>query len=70
MTKAKSSGALREVSFNATIPPTESAIKVHGQDGARLLLDVSESDLGAFLMVLPMRGCRLRVTIKETDPFA
>ncbi len=68
--KPKPKAAGRETTFTATIPPTESAIKVHGENGARLLLDVAETDLGAFLMVLPMRGCQLQVTVKEMDPFA
>jgi hypothetical protein len=55
------------VSFRATIPPTETAIKVHGEGGARLQLDIAESDLGAFLPALVMRGRRLRVTLEESE---
>ena len=55
------------VSFPATIPPTETAIKIHGEGGARMLLDIAESDLGAFLPALVMRGKRLRVTLEESE---
>jgi hypothetical protein len=55
------------VSFPATIPPTETAIKIHGEGGARMILDIAESDLGAFLHTLVMRGKRLRVTLEEAE---
>lgn len=58
---------IRRVSFPATIPPTETAIKIHGEGGARLILDIAESDLGAFLMALPMRGKRLVVSLEEAE---
>ncbi len=54
------------VSFPATIPPSETAIKVHGEGGARLQLDISEADLPAFLPALAMRGWRLSVTVQAT----
>jgi hypothetical protein len=53
------------VTFPATIPPTETAIKIHGEGGARMIIDIAESDLGAFLPALAMRGKRLRVTLEE-----
>ena len=55
------------VSFPATIPPMETAIKIHGEGGARLQLDIAESDLGAFLPALVMRGRRLTVTLEEAE---
>jgi hypothetical protein len=55
------------VSFRASIPPSETAIKIHGEGGARMILDIAESDLGAFLPALVMRGKRLRVTLKDSD---
>ena len=54
------------VTFPAAIPPSETAIKVHGEGGARLQLDISEADLTAFLPALAMRGWRLSVTIAAT----
>jgi len=55
----------KKVSFKATIPPIETAIKVHGEGGARLILDIAESDLGGFLPALVMRGKQLIVTLAE-----
>ena len=57
----------QSVTFPATIPPIETAIKVHGEGGARMLLDIAESDLGAFLPALAMRGKRLAVTLSSTE---
>jgi hypothetical protein len=55
----------RQCSFPATIPPTETAIKIHGEGGARLQLDIAETDLAAFLPALAFRGVRLTVTLEE-----
>ena len=55
------------VSFRASIPPTETAIKIHGEGGARMLIDVSEDDLPGFLPALAMRGKVLRVTLERHD---
>lgn len=52
------------VTFPATIPPTETAIKIHGDGGARMILDIAESELAQFLPALVFRGCRLLVTIE------
>jgi hypothetical protein len=53
------------VTFRASIPPMETAIKIHGEGGARLQLDIAESDLAGFLPALVMRGCVLSVTLKK-----
>ena len=53
------------VTFRASIPQIETAIKVHGEGGARMQLDIAESDLGGFLPALVMRGKVLQVTLKE-----
>lgn len=55
------------VSFPASIPPTEIAIKIHGEGGARIILDIAESDLGSFIPALVMRGKRLIVTLEAVD---
>ena len=57
----------KPVTFPATIPPTETAIKIHGEGGARMILDIAESDMGAFLPSLVMRMRRLRVTLEDAD---
>jgi hypothetical protein len=62
MPKADQSGA--SVTFRASIPPMETAIKIHGDGGARLQLDIAESDLAGFLPALVMRGHVLSVTLK------
>lgn len=53
------------VTFRASIPTTETAIKIHGQEGARMTLDIAECDLCDFLMLLPMRNKVLKVTVEE-----
>lgn len=55
----------KSVTFRATIPPMETAIKIHGEGGARMQLDIAESDLGGFLPALVMRGKSLLVTLSE-----
>jgi hypothetical protein len=57
----------RTVTFRASIPPMETAIKIHDEGGARLQLDIAESDLGGFLPALVMRGCVLEVTLQKAD---
>jgi hypothetical protein len=57
----------RKVTFPATIPLTETAIKIHGEGGARLQLDIAEANLGAFLPALVMRGKRLVVTLEAEE---
>tara|TARA_R110000796_G_scaffold34191_1_gene88438 strand:+ start:368 stop:547 length:180 start_codon:yes stop_codon:yes gene_type:complete len=56
----------KEVTFRASIPTTETAIKIHGQEGARMTLDIAECDLCDFLMLLPMRNKVLSVTVQES----
>jgi hypothetical protein len=57
----------KTVTFPASIPPMETAIKIHGEGGCRLQLDIAESDLGAFIPALAMRGKRLSVTLQEAE---
>lgn len=52
------------VTFRATIPPMETAIKIHGEGGARMQLDIAESDLGGFLPILAMRQHILECTVR------
>ena len=55
------------VTFRATIPPVESAIKVAGDGGARMIMDISEQDLLGFLPALALRGKVLRVTLEDDN---
>lgn len=52
------------MTFCATIPQMETAIKIHGEGGARMMLDIAEADLGAFLPAIALRCMRLRVTVE------
>jgi hypothetical protein len=54
----------KTVQFRASIPPIESAIKIHGQEGARLILDVADIDLADFFPVTMLRGAVLTVTLE------
>ncbi len=56
------------VSFIASIPPIETAIKIHGQEGARFILDIADTELGNFFPVTLLRGKVLRVTIEIEKP--
>ncbi len=56
--------ATEKVSFIASIPPIETAIKIHGEEGARLTLDIADSELGNFFPVTLLRGKILRVVIE------
>jgi hypothetical protein len=58
---------LKAVTFTASIPPIETAMKIHGDGGARLILDVAEDCLGEFLPACAMRGKILRVTLEESS---
>jgi hypothetical protein len=51
------------VTFLASFPPIQSAIKV-GQDGMRLQFDVPETEMGNAVELLAMRGVVLRVTVE------
>jgi hypothetical protein len=55
---------LKSVTFRASIPPIESAIKIHGEQGARLTLDVADVDLQDFFPVTALRGSVLTITIE------
>ena len=52
------------VTFLATIPPIQTAIKVAGDGGARVQLDIPESELPAIARLLLARGKVLRVTVE------
>ena len=65
--KTEAVASFKTVTFSATIPPMETAIKIHGEGGARIMLDVSESDLGAFLPAVSFRGKRLSVTFAKLE---
>lgn len=51
------------ITFLASFPPIQSAIKV-GQDGMRLQLDVPETEMANAVELLALRGKVLRVTVE------
>jgi len=57
--------ASKSVTFPATIPPMETAVKIHGEGGARIMLDVAEINLGKFLPAIAFRGKNISVTFTE-----
>jgi hypothetical protein len=52
------------VSFLASFPNIQTAIRVAGDGGARILLDIPEDELPAIARLLLMRGQVLRVTVE------
>lgn len=53
------------ITFLAAFPPIQSAIKLDGSGGARIQLDIPESEMGNFIKAMMWRGKRLRVTLEE-----
>lgn len=54
----------KPITFLASFPPIQSAIKV-GHDGARVQFDIPETELPAIARLLLMRGIVLRVTVES-----
>jgi hypothetical protein len=57
------------VTFLASFPNIQTAIRVAGDGGARILLDIPEDELPSIARLLLMRGQVLRITV-ETEPAA
>ena len=56
---------LGSVSFRATLAPIASAIKLSASDGgARIQIDVPDSDMAEALRLIAWRDCVLRVTVE------
>jgi hypothetical protein len=51
----------------ASIPPIMSALRVDGSGGARLQLDIPETEREAIKALLDMRGAELIVTIQRRE---
>ena len=52
------------VSFLASFPPIQSAIKV-GQDGARVQFDIPETEMPSIVRLMLMRGIVLKITVER-----
>ena len=59
--------ATTTVKFAATIPVKAAAIDIHGDTGARLTLEIADTDLPDFLPVVMFRNQRLKVTIEKAE---
>ena len=57
----------QQARFQATLPPILSAVKVSGDGGLRIQLDVPESDEADALMLLLWRERVLTVTVEPQD---
>jgi hypothetical protein len=58
----------RFVTFLASLPPIQSAVKVSGNgDGMRVQLDIPESEMANAVEFLAMRGVVLRVTVEIAE---
>lgn len=53
------------ISFTASFPGIASAIRVAGDGGARILLDIPENELPAIARLLLMRGKAIKVTVED-----
>jgi hypothetical protein len=53
-----------EVTFLCSFPPIQSAIKIDGQGGARIQLDIPENEMGNFIAAMQWRGEVLEATVK------
>ncbi len=51
-------------SFEASLPPIQSAISVAGDGGARVKLDVPETEMDAVIRLAALRGTVFKVTIE------
>ena len=51
------------LTFLASIAPLQSAIQIHHDGGARVKIDIPESEMPAIVRLLLLRGKELRITI-------
>ena len=53
------------ITFLASFPNISSAIRVAGDGGARILLDISEDEMPAIVRLMLMRGKVIKVTVED-----
>ena len=54
----------QEAKFSAALPSTMTAIRVHGDCGARITLDVDDKQMAEVLKLVLWRDCGLEVTVR------
>lgn len=52
------------ITFLASFPNIQTAIRVAGDGGARILLDIPEDEMPAIVRLMLMRGQVIRVTVE------
>jgi hypothetical protein len=52
------------ITFLASFPNIQTAIRVAGDGGARILLDIPESEMPSIVRLMLMRGIVLKVTVE------
>lgn len=59
---------MNKFSFTASLPPIQSAISVSGQgDGARIKLDIPQSELPAIINLQLLAGHTFTVTVETSE---
>lgn len=58
---------MEPVIFAAYLPSRQSAIAVHGEEGARVTFDIPESDIVAAARLMLVRNKALKVTVEILD---
>ena len=58
---------MEPIEFIASIAPLDSAIQVSSHGGARIKIDIPESEMPAIVRLMLMRGMTLRVTVERAD---
>lgn len=64
MRRSGESSSGEAIEFTATIPPIQSWMQVSGDGGARIKLDVPDTDLAQALKLVLLRGQPLRVRVE------
>ncbi|AII58729.1 hypothetical protein ASJ33_05565 [Dehalococcoides mccartyi] len=59
---------MKQSVFYASLPPIQSAIKI-GQDGARIQLDIPETELDKLAQIIQWRDKVLRITIEPVEGY-
>jgi len=53
-----------EAQFSAVLPSVGNAIKIHGESGTRIQLDIPDTDVAEVLKLVAWRECELQVTVR------